>query len=136
MKRRARAARAELQCPAVSAAEIDEYLRAVEEPKRSTLEALRREILEIVPDAEQVISYGVPAFRVRGKVVAGFAAFTAHLSYLPFSGSVLGALGDQLAGYARTKSSLHFPVDRPLPKVLVKELITARLAELDRRSSH
>lgn len=119
----------------MSAAEIDEYLRTVEEPKRSTLEALRREILEIVPDAEQVMSSGVPAFRVRGKVVAGFAAFTAHLSYVPFSGSVLGALGDQLAAYERTKSSLHFPVERPLPKALVNELIAARLGELDRRSS-
>ena len=73
----------------MSTKEIDEYLRAVEEPKRSTLQALRHTILEIVPDAEQVISYRVPAFRVRGKTVAGFAAFKDHLSYLPFSGSVL-----------------------------------------------
>jgi len=51
----------------VSAAEIDEYLRAVDEPKRETLQALRRTILEIVPDAEQGISYRVPAFRIRGK---------------------------------------------------------------------
>ena len=64
----------------MSAEEVDEYLRGVEEPKRSTLEALRRTILEIVPDAEQVISYRVPAFRVCGKAVAGFAAFKHHLS--------------------------------------------------------
>lgn len=119
----------------VSAAEVDEYLRAVEEPKRSTLHTLRRTILEIVPDAEQVISYRIPAFRVHGKTVAGFAAFNNHLSYLPFSGSVLSQLADQLAGYAMTKSSLHFPVDRPLPKALVRELIATRLAEAGRRSS-
>ena len=59
----------------VSAEEVNEYLRGVEEPKRSTLEALRATILEIVPDAEEVISYRVPAFRVGGKTVAGFAAF-------------------------------------------------------------
>ena len=92
----------------------------VEEPGRSTLKALRRTILEIVPDAEQVISYRVPAFRVRGEPVAGFAAFKNHLSYLPFSGSVLSQLADELDGYAMTKSSLHFPVDRPLPKALVR----------------
>jgi uncharacterized protein YdhG (YjbR/CyaY superfamily) len=76
----------------VSAKQVDEYLRGLEEPKRSTLEALRRTILEVVPDAEQVISYHVPAFRVGGKTVAGFAAFRDHLSYLPFSGSVLSQL--------------------------------------------
>jgi uncharacterized protein YdhG (YjbR/CyaY superfamily) len=118
----------------VSAEEVDEYLRAVDEPKRSTLQALRRTILEIVPDAEQVISYRVPAFRVRGKVIAGFAAFKDHLSYLPFSGSVLGQLADELHGYAMTKSALRFPVDRPLPKALVKRLISLRLAEIGQGS--
>lgn len=114
----------------VSAEEIDEYLRGVNEPKRNTLQALRRMILEIVPDAEQVISYGVPAFRVDGKTVAGFAAFKDHLSYLPFSGAVLGRLADELKGYTMTKSSLHFPVDRPLPNSVVRSLIAMRLGEL------
>ncbi len=114
----------------VSAEEVDAYLQGIAEPKRSTLEVLRRTILEILPDAEQVISYRVPAFRARGKTVAGFAAFENHLSYLPFSGSVLPLLGDELAGYTMTKSSLHFPIDRPLPKALVKKLIAIRLAEL------
>jgi uncharacterized protein YdhG (YjbR/CyaY superfamily) len=117
-----------------SPGEVDEYLRGVEEPGRSTLQTLRRTILEIVPDAEQVISYRVPAFRVRGETVAGFAAFKNHLSYLPFSGSVLSQLADELDGYAMTKSSLHFPVDRPLPKVLVKKLIAVRLAQVGGRS--
>jgi uncharacterized protein YdhG (YjbR/CyaY superfamily) len=113
----------------VSAAEVDLYLEGVDEPKRSTLQALRRTILEIVPDAEQVISYRVPAFRVDGKTIAGFAAFKDHLSYLPFSGSVLEQLADELQGYTMTKSALHFRVDRPLPKPLVKKLIEVRLAE-------
>ena len=104
---------------AVSAQEVDEYLHAVEGPQRDTLEALRRTILEFVPDAEQVISYRVPAFRVGGQIVAGFAAFKNHLSYLPFSGSVLDLLPEELEGYTTTKSALHFSVDRPLPKTLV-----------------
>jgi uncharacterized protein YdhG (YjbR/CyaY superfamily) len=118
----------------VSADEVDRYLRALGEPERITLETLRREILEIVPDAEQVISYRLPAFRVSGGIVAGFAAFKTHLSYLPFSGSVFGQLSGQLDGYAMTKSSLHFHVERPLPKELVRDLIALRLAEIARRS--
>jgi uncharacterized protein YdhG (YjbR/CyaY superfamily) len=118
----------------MSAKEVDEYLSGVEEPGRSSLERLRTTILEIVPDAEQVISYGIPAFRVRGATVAGFAAFKNHLSYVPFSGSVLGQLGDELEGYTMTKSSLHFGVEDPLPKPLVKKLIAVRLEEADTRS--
>lgn len=113
----------------MSTEDIDAYLLALDEPKRSTLETLRTTILEIVPEAEQVISYRLPAFRVGGKVIAGFAAFKNHLSYLPFSGSVLDQLGDELEGYTMTKSALHFPVDRPLDKALVKRLIDVRLAE-------
>ena len=113
----------------MAVADVDEYLRGLEEPKRGTLQALRGTILEIVPDAEQVISYGMPAFRVNGKTVAGFAAFKAHLSYLPFSGSVLSQLTEELQGYTMTKSALHFAVDESLPKALVEKLIAARVAE-------
>ena len=121
--------RSGLESAPVATADVDAYLSGLEEPKRGTLETLRRTILEIVPEAEQVISYRVPAFRMRGRTVAGFAAFRDHLSYLPFSGSVLTQLTDELDGYTRTKSALHFPVDQPLPETLVRKLIALRLAE-------
>ncbi len=110
--------------------EVDGYLAGLEEPKRATLEALRRSIRAALPDAEECISYGMPAFRVDGKVVAGFAAFKNHLAYLPHSGVVLESLGDRISGYERTKSSLHFPVDVPLPDDLVRSLVEAKLALL------
>jgi uncharacterized protein YdhG (YjbR/CyaY superfamily) len=109
--------------------EIDAYLDALEEPKRSTLARLRDMIMAIVPDAEQCISYGMPAFRLRGKTVAGFAAFKNHLSYLPHSGSVIPQLGKELEGYTSTRGSLHFPVDQPLPEALVRKLLAVRMAE-------
>jgi uncharacterized protein YdhG (YjbR/CyaY superfamily) len=110
----------------VSEQEVDRYLASLEEPKRRTLETLRRTILEIVPDAEQCISYGVPAFRLHGKVIAGFAAFKNHLSYLPHSGSVFPELGDELSKYQTSTGALRFPVDEPLPKALVKKLVAIR----------
>jgi uncharacterized protein YdhG (YjbR/CyaY superfamily) len=106
--------------------DVDKYLASIEEPKRSTLEALRRTILDIVPEAEQCISYGVPAFRLQGKVIAGFAAFKNHVSYLPHSGSVFPELADELSRYRTSSGALQFPVDRPLPKALVKKLIVIR----------
>jgi uncharacterized protein YdhG (YjbR/CyaY superfamily) len=110
----------------MSAAEVDRYLEALDPPRRAALEELRRTIIEVVPAAEQVISYKVPAFRLDGQIVAGFAAFKHHLSYLPFSGSVLSRMGAELDGYEMTKSSLHFTVEKPLPKALVEKLIELR----------
>jgi uncharacterized protein YdhG (YjbR/CyaY superfamily) len=113
----------------MSRAEIDAYLANLEEPKRSALEQLRETILEVIPEAEEGISYGLPAFRVRGKVIAGFAAFKNHLSYLPHSGSVFPELTKELASYAKSTGALRFPVDAPLSKSLVKKLINVRMAQ-------
>jgi uncharacterized protein YdhG (YjbR/CyaY superfamily) len=111
----------------VSAADIDAYLDGLSEPKRSTLEQLRRDILSVVPEADQCLSYAVPAFKVAGKTIAGFAAFKNHLSYLPHSGSVFPKLPDELAGYQKSSGALRFPIDRPLPRELVEQLIGVRM---------
>jgi uncharacterized protein YdhG (YjbR/CyaY superfamily) len=110
--------------------EIDGYLAGLDEPQRRTLEGLRASIMELVPGAEQCISYGMPAFKVQGKTVAGFAAFKKHLSYLPHSGSVLATLAADVAPYETSKGSLKFAIDKPLPKRLVKKLVRTRMQEL------
>ncbi|MCB2222539.1 MAG: DUF1801 domain-containing protein [Actinobacteria bacterium] len=110
--------------------EIDAYLAGLDEPKRSTLEALRSTLREVLPDAEEGLSYGVPAFRVDGVPIAGFAAFKAHLSYFPHSGAVVEELADDLGGYVTSKGALRFAVDEPLPRALVQRLVAARLRRL------
>ena len=113
----------------MSAAEIDAYLDGLDEPRRSTLSELRMVLRRLLPDAEEGISYGCPAFKVGGKTVAGFAAFKGHLSYLPHSGSVFGELAEELAGYSYSSGALRFPIDAPLPEQLVEHLVTVRLRE-------
>jgi uncharacterized protein YdhG (YjbR/CyaY superfamily) len=113
----------------MTAKEIDDYLAGVPEPKRSTLEALRRSILAVIPEAEQCISYGMPAFRVDGKVLAGFAAFKNHLAYLPHSGRVFQEIRE-LDVYTKTTGSLHFEIDTPLPDEIVEKLIKVRRIQL------
>ncbi len=105
-------------------------MKGLEEPKRSTLEALRKTILSVIPEAEQGLSYGVPVFKLAGKNVAGFSAAKAHLSYLPHSGSVIASVAGELSAYETSKGALKFAVDTPLPKKVVKLLIAARRAEL------
>ena len=113
----------------MSADEVDAYLNALSEPKRSTLTQLRQVLRRLLPDAEETISYGVPAFKVHGKAVAGFAAFKNHLSYLPHSGSVLPELAADLDGYRYSSGALRFPVDTPLPDDLVARLVSIRLLQ-------
>ncbi|MGA8726302.1 MAG: DUF1801 domain-containing protein [Acidimicrobiales bacterium] len=113
----------------MSKRELDAYLGSLDEPKRSTLESLRATILEIIPEADQGMSYGMPAFRLQGKVVAGFAAFKNHLSYLPHSGSVFPELKADLARYKTSTGALQFPIDRSLPMSLVRKLIAVRMKQ-------
>ena len=110
----------------MSAKEIDDYLSSVSEPQRTTLQVIRERILSFIPDCEECISYGMPAFKVQGKVLAGFAAGKSFNSYYPHSGAVFDQLEAELAGFERTKGALHFPKDKPLSKALLAKLIAAK----------
>lgn len=96
-------------------------------PHRKTMLEMRTRILEIIPAAEEVVSYGMPAFELDGVVVAGLMSHKSHVGYYPFSGSILKLFPDELAKYKQTLSALHVPVDKPLPKGLLKKLIKARI---------
>ena len=114
---------------AAIAEDIDSYIAGFPEDIQRRLEQVRATISKAAPKAEEAIRYAMPTFVLNGNLVH-FAAFKNHVSYLPFSGSVLSMLGDELDGYEMTKSSLHFAVDEPLPKALVEKLISLRLAEI------
>jgi uncharacterized protein YdhG (YjbR/CyaY superfamily) len=123
--------------PATPPADIDAYLAALEPPKRAALQALRETIRDVVPDAEETISYAMPGFRLGGEMVAGFAAATRHLGYYPHSGRVLEAIAaatpELLEGLAWSKGSLRLPLDRPVQRALVEALIATRLADIENR---
>ena len=89
------------------AANIDEYLKGVKGEKRAALDELRQLLRTLLPKADECISYGLPAFRLDGEVVAGFAATAKGCSYYPFSGSTLAALATELKGYTMTAGALQ-----------------------------
>lgn len=112
------------------AATVDEYLAELDEPKRSTLQAMRQMLLEIEPELQETIGWGAPIFKLKGKNVAGLCAFKNHLTFSPQSAAVMAAHEAQLAGFVVAKASLQFAVDQPLPKELLSALVKARIAEL------
>ena len=91
--------------------------------------AMRKTILEILPHAEEVVSYGMPAFKVEGNIVAGLLHAKNHVGYYPFSGSVLRLFPKELAKFSTTKSAIHVPLDKSLSKTLIKKLIRARISQ-------
>lgn len=103
---------------------MDEYLATVPPEQRALLDRLRRTIRRAAPDAEECISYAMPAFRVKGGVLAGFARRGHGYSYYPFSGQTPSR------DYTRTRSALHFSAARPLPDRLVRSLLEVRRAEM------
>ena len=109
---------------------VDDYLANCVEPQRSTLIEVRARLRDLLPDATEGLSYGFPTFKVKSKGVAGYAAYKHHCSYFPMSGSVFDELADDLTNYERTKGALHFAIDKPLPKSLLRKLVTTRLAHI------
>ena len=105
------------------------HYQSAPSPHKETMLEMRRRILEIVPDAQEVVSYGMPAFKVDETIVAGLLANKKHVGYYPFSGSILKLFPEELAGFSKTISAVHVPVDKPLTKTLMKKLIKARLTQ-------
>jgi uncharacterized protein YdhG (YjbR/CyaY superfamily) len=106
---------------------VKKFYTSTPSPHRETMLEMRTRILEIVPDAEEVVSYGMPAFKVDDCIVAGLLANKNHVGYYPFSGSILKLFPEELAKYKTTVSAIHVPVDKPLAKGLIKKLIKARI---------
>ncbi len=111
---------------------VDEYFAAVPEPAHSTLKKIRAVIRSVVPpEATEAISYGMPAFKHKG-VLVWYAAFSNHCSLFP-TASVIEAFKNELKGFTTSKGTIQFPTDKPLPAALVKKLVKARVAQIERK---
>jgi uncharacterized protein YdhG (YjbR/CyaY superfamily) len=109
---------------------IDEYLANVNPDQRATLEKLRRTILAAAPSAEECISYGIPSFRVNGRLLVFFGAWANHCSFYPASSTVLKKFRDDLKSFQISKGTIRFTPGKPLPITLVKKLVKARMANI------
>jgi uncharacterized protein YdhG (YjbR/CyaY superfamily) len=107
---------------------MDSYLSELSPEKRAALERLRKLIRATVPHAEECISYGIPAFRLNGRFLVGLGAGTNHCAFYP--GAVLATLGVEIKDYETSKGTIRFQPNKPLPSVLVRKLVKARMAKV------
>ena len=108
---------------------IDDYLARLSPPQKAALERIRAIVHHMVPDAQEVISYGMPGFKYQGKYLLGFWAFKDHLSLFPTAGPI-EALKDKLANFVTAKGTIQFSLEHPLSKELITEIINVRLAAI------
>jgi uncharacterized protein YdhG (YjbR/CyaY superfamily) len=109
--------------------DVDKYLAALPEPARSTLGKVRAAIRSAAPpSATEAISYGIPAFKYNGLLVA-YAAFANHCSFFPASGSLLKEFAEDLKDFPTSKGTIRFALDKPLPPALIKRMVKARVAK-------
>jgi uncharacterized protein YdhG (YjbR/CyaY superfamily) len=113
---------------------IDEYLAPLSKEKRAALEKLRRAIKSAAPKAEECISYGIPGFRLGGRLLVSFGVAANHCAFYPGAYPVK-AHKDELTAYDTSKGTIRFPADSPLPATLVRKLVKTRIAEHAARQS-
>jgi uncharacterized protein YdhG (YjbR/CyaY superfamily) len=118
----------------VRAGVVDKYLAAVPEEKRALLEKLRQTIRAVVPDAEEILWYQMPAFKFEGRPLVTFAAFKNHCSLFPMSGAIIKAHKDDLKSFLTSRGTIRFTSDKPLPAALVKKIVRARIKENQARA--
>jgi len=112
---------------------IDGFLSHLSTDKRAALEKLRRTIRAVVPSAEESISYGVPSFRLDGKLLVAYGAGAKHCAFYP-GAHPIEVHKDELNAYS-TKGTIRFPPDSPLPVALIRKLVMTRLAQHTARTS-
>jgi uncharacterized protein YdhG (YjbR/CyaY superfamily) len=110
---------------------VDQYLEVLPENVQTVLSKLRATIKSVAPNAEEVISYGMPGYKYKGPLVY-FAAFKNHCSFFPGSSQII-KLYDELKAFKTAKGTIQFTVDKPLPKALVKKIVKARMMENEAR---
>ena len=113
---------------------IDEYLAAQCEPQRSTLQVLRTDIHQTVPEATECMAYGVPGFRFGGKVLVSFGGAKQHCALYPGAYPV-EARKYELAASGTSKGTVRFAIDKPLPTSLVRKLVQCSLSQLQARAA-
>ena len=109
---------------------MDDYLADVPEPDRAALERIRRVVKELVPQAEEGKSYGMPALKYNKRPLVGFVAAKKHLSLFPFSPAVIDALTDRLDGFELSKGTIRFTAEHQLPDDVLRDVVMLRLDEI------
>ena len=112
---------------------IDARLAGFPSAQRDVLQQLREAIAKAAPEAEEVVSYAMPAFRYRGRMLVSYDGFKTHCSLFPMSSEIVGR-HPELAEFAVAKGTYHFTPEHPIPASLVEIVVRDRIAQIDAKA--
>jgi uncharacterized protein YdhG (YjbR/CyaY superfamily) len=113
----------------MAAKNIDEYISTFPRDIQAILQNIRKTIREVAPGAEEVIGYGVPAFKLKGEYLAYFAAFKKHVGFYPLP-SAIKRFEKELSDYETSEGTIKFPLDKPIPYSLIEKIVEFRVKEV------
>ena len=111
---------------------VDAYIAGRPAEQHAPLQRLRDDVARLAPDAEETISYGMPAFKLDGRFLLSYAGWKAHCTVYPINDALLARHAEAIRGYRSTKGGLHFSAARPLPPELVEDLVRGRVEDVRR----
>ena len=120
-------------CNNICMSVIDEYLSKLPGPQKSSLERIRKIVKITVPDAEEAISYRMPAYKYKKRPLIYLGAFKNHISIYPASGSILKVMGDKLEKFRTSKGTLRFTEEKPIPEAVIREMLLLRVDEITKK---
>ncbi len=118
----------------MSSQEVDDYMAGLPDAKQARMRELRAWIKAAAPEAEEVITYKMPGFKLNGKFLVSYDAYKNHYSLFPASDGVEKALGTEIEPFVTGKGTISFTDDKPLTQAMVETIIKVRLAEVRRES--
>ncbi|WP_353827822.1 iron chaperone [Agromyces sp. SYSU T0242] len=114
--------------------EVADYVEGLDEPTRSVIAGIVRTARDAVPEAEEGVSYGMPALRYRDRPLLAVVQARTHVGLYPFSPAVIDAVADALDGFERSKGAIRLSAERPLPGETVRRIVVLRRDEIDAAS--
>jgi uncharacterized protein YdhG (YjbR/CyaY superfamily) len=115
----------------VSEREVDDYIAGLPEAKQSTMRNVRQWVREAAPDADEVITYKMPGFKISGRFLVSYDAYKNHYSIFPGSDGVARAMGTDIEPFLTGKGTISFTGEKPLTETQVKGIVKARLVEVE-----
>jgi uncharacterized protein YdhG (YjbR/CyaY superfamily) len=109
---------------------IDDYLKKIEPTNRAALERIREIAKQVVPDATEILSYGMPTMQYKGKSFLGFDAHTNHIGIYPYGGEEIEFFKDKLKDFELSKGAIRVHIDHPIPSPLLKKIIKHRIKRI------
>jgi uncharacterized protein YdhG (YjbR/CyaY superfamily) len=114
---------------------IDDFLNTLEADKRTALQRIRKTIKAVAPEAQECISYGLPAFRLNNRALVAFGATKYHCAFFPMDSTTISAYKEELKEFDTSKGTIRFQTNNPIPVVLIQKIVKGRVAEISKQKS-